>query len=107
MIATNTTLVRGGAADRPGRRRGGSAREACRGRRSPPRPLEVLRLLTKAVGDALTLIGVGGIATPEDARERLDAGATLVQVYTGFIYGGPLWPRRIVRGLTPPSGGTP
>ena len=61
--------------------------------------LEVLRLLKKAVGDATTLVSVGGIATAEDARERLDAGATLVQAYTGFVYGGPWWPRSVVRGL--------
>ena len=41
----------------------------------------------------------GGIETADDAWERLAAGATLVQAYTGFIYGGPLWPRRIHAGL--------
>jgi len=40
-----------------------------------------------------------GIETAEDAWARIQAGATLVQAYTGFIYGGPLWPRRIQRGL--------
>ena len=45
------------------------------------------------VGDDLTLIGVGGITTPDDARERLEAGATLLQGYTAFIYEGPWWPR--------------
>ena len=51
------------------------------------------------VGDDLTLIGVGGITTPDDARERLEAGATLLQGYTAFIYEGPLWPRTIVSAL--------
>ncbi len=45
------------------------------------------------------LIAAGGIETPDDAWERLRAGATLVQAYTGFIYGGPLWPRRMHAGL--------
>jgi dihydroorotate dehydrogenase len=45
------------------------------------------------------LIAAGGIETPDDAWERLRAGATLVQAYTGFIYGGPLWPRRMHTGL--------
>jgi dihydroorotate dehydrogenase len=45
------------------------------------------------------LIAAGGIDTPDDAWDRLRAGATLVQGYTGFIYGGPLWPRRIQAGL--------
>ena len=47
----------------------------------------------------LPLIGSGGIATAADARERLDAGADLVQLYTGFIYGGPASVKRITRGL--------
>jgi dihydroorotate dehydrogenase len=64
----------------------------------------VLHLLRKSVGDGLTLVSVGGISTPQDARDRLDAGATLVQAYTGFVYGGPLWPRHIVRGLAHPGG---
>jgi dihydroorotate dehydrogenase len=45
------------------------------------------------------LIAAGGIETPDDAWERLRAGATLVQAYTGFIYGGPLWRRRMHAGL--------
>jgi dihydroorotate dehydrogenase len=106
IIATNTTIGRAGLRTDPAVVEGIGAG----GLSGPPvaaRSLEVLQLLKKAVGDALTLVSVGGIATPEDARERLDAGATLVQAYTGFVYGGPLWPRRIVRGLTRPSGGTP
>ena len=106
IIATNTTIGRAGLRTDPAVVEGIGAG----GLSGPPvaaRSLEVLQLLKKAVGDALTLVSVGGIATPEDARERLEAGATLVQVYTGFVYGGPLWPRRIVRGLTRPSGGTP
>ncbi len=63
------------------------------------RSLEVLRRLRAKVGDRVTLIAVGGIETPEDAWARIRAGATLVQGYTGLIYGGPLWPRRIHRGL--------
>ena len=45
------------------------------------------------------LVASGGIDTPDDAWERIEAGATLIQAYTGFIYGGPLWPRRIHRDL--------
>jgi dihydroorotate dehydrogenase len=41
------------------------------------------------------LVGVGGISTPEDAVERLEAGADLLQAYTAFIYGGPWWPARM------------
>ncbi|RYY44761.1 MAG: quinone-dependent dihydroorotate dehydrogenase [Actinomycetales bacterium] len=49
------------------------------------------------VGDRLALVGVGGVTTPQDVRDRLDAGADLVQAYTGFVYGGPLWPARLAR----------
>jgi dihydroorotate dehydrogenase len=64
------------------------------------RAVEVLRRLRARAGDDLVLISVGGIETADDAWERLGAGATLVQAYTGFVYGGPLWPRRLLRGLT-------
>ena len=73
-----------------------------RGLSGPPlqdRALAVLRRLRARTGDRLVLIAVGGIETPDDAWERLRAGATLVQAYTGFIYGGPLWPRHIHTGL--------
>jgi dihydroorotate dehydrogenase len=63
------------------------------------RSLAVLRRLRARVGDRLVLIAVGGIATADDVWARVRAGATLVQGYTGFVYGGPLWPRRLHRGL--------
>ena len=53
-----------------------------------------------AVALDLVLVGVGGITTVEDARERLEAGADLLQGYTAFVYEGPGWPRRLVRGLS-------
>lgn len=59
------------------------------------RATDVLRRLRARVGDDVALIGVGGITTPPDVRARLAAGADLVQGYTGFIYGGPGWPRRL------------
>jgi len=93
IIATNTTIRRddlhGPHVAEVGGLSGAPLRE---------RSLEVLGLLAKRAPD-LTLIGVGGISTVEDARARLDAGATLVQGYTAFIYEGPFWPARIARGL--------
>jgi dihydroorotate dehydrogenase len=59
------------------------------GRPLRPRALEVLRRLRATAGPALPLIGVGGIDSPASAWERLAAGASLVQVYTGWIYEGP------------------
>ena len=59
----------------------------------------MLRLLRGRVGPDLTIIAVGGISTAEDARERLAAGATLLQAYTAFVYEGALWPARMQRAL--------
>jgi dihydroorotate dehydrogenase len=63
------------------------------------RALEVLRLLRERVGPDLALIAVGGIQDADDARARLEAGATLLQAYTAFIFDGPLWPSRVQRNL--------
>jgi dihydroorotate dehydrogenase len=97
LIATNTTVDRGALVDPrvpdvpP---EGGISGAPLR-----PRALAVLQRLHARTEGRLTLISVGGIETADDAWERIRAGATLVQAYTGFVYGGPLWPRRINRGL--------
>jgi dihydroorotate dehydrogenase len=98
IIATNTTISRAGLRTSAAR----VAEIGAGGLSGAPladRSVEVLRLLRGRVGPDLTLIGVGGITTAADARARLDAGATLVQGYTAFVYEGPLWPRRIVKGV--------
>jgi dihydroorotate dehydrogenase len=61
------------------------------------RSREVLTRLRGRVGDQLALIGVGGVTTADDVRERLADGADLVQAYTGFVYGGPTWPAAMAR----------
>jgi len=63
------------------------------------RSLAVLRLIRATVPAELCVISVGGVETAEQVAERLAAGATLVQGYTGFLYRGPLWARQINRGL--------
>ncbi len=85
VIATNTTLARGGVDDLD------TAREAGGLSGAPVREKStaVLRMLKSEVGDALPLIGVGGILHAADAREKLEAGACLIQLYTGLIYRGP------------------
>lgn len=60
--------------------------------------MEVLRYL-RARAPKLPLISVGGIMTAQDAAERLQAGADLVQIYTGFVYGGAYLPKRICRAV--------
>jgi len=63
------------------------------------RAVEALRRLYARVGDRLVLISVGGIETADDAWERITAGASLLQGYTGFIYGGGLWAKHIHDGI--------
>ncbi|NUS85461.1 MAG: quinone-dependent dihydroorotate dehydrogenase [Streptomyces sp.] len=98
IIATNTTIARDGL----GLASGPELTAETGGLSGAPlraRSLEVLRRLYARVGDRITLVGVGGIETADDAWERILAGATLVQGYSGFIYAGPFWSRRIHRGL--------
>ena len=98
IIATNTTVSRDGLASPAAE----VAAAGAGGLSGPPlrdRSLEVLARLHARAGDRLVLIAAGGIETPQDAWDRLRAGATLVQAYTGFVYGGPLWPRRMHAGL--------
>lgn len=61
------------------------------------RSLEVLKLLRKTIGNELTVISVGGVETRAQVQERLNGGANLVQGYTGFIYFGPFWGRKLNR----------
>lgn len=99
IVAVNTSVDHGlaaaGAAEIAAAGHGGGLS----GRPLRERAVAVLELLRARVGDRLTLVSVGGIETPEDAWERILAGATLVQAYTALVYGGPLWPSRLNRGL--------
>lgn len=100
IIATNTTISRE-ALRTPAARVEEIGAGGISGAPLTDRSCDVLRLLRGRVGPDLTLIGVGGITTVAEARARLDAGATLLQGYTAFVYEGPLWPRRIIRGVQP------
>ena len=98
IVATNTTIAREGLRAHPSDVEAIGA-GGLSGAPLKARSLEVLRLLRGHVGDRLTLIGVGGISNLDDARERLEAGADLLQAYTAFIYEGPAWARKINAGL--------
>lgn len=98
IIATNTTVARTGLTT-PDATVQAIGAGGLSGAPLKARALDVLRRLRARVGSRLTLIAVGGIESGEDAWARIRAGATLVQAYTGFIYGGPLWPRRVQREL--------
>lgn len=99
VVATNTTVRRDGiATDR-------ATVEAmdAGGLSGPPlraRSLAMVRRIRARLGAGVTVIGVGGVESAAHALELIQAGANLVQLYTGFIYGGPLLPSAIVRGLS-------
>jgi dihydroorotate dehydrogenase len=96
IVATNTTVSRAGL------RTPGVEDLGAGGISGPPvarRSLQILRRLYGRVGDRLALINVGGIETVNDAWERITAGASLLQGYTGFVYGGGLWAKEIHDGI--------
>jgi len=99
VIATNTTVSRRGVEGLPhAEEPGGLSGE-------PLRPLAtaVVAKLAAALNGRLPIVGVGGIFGAADAREKLDAGASLVQLYTGLVYRGPGLVREIVQGLAAPA----
>ncbi|HET6300268.1 quinone-dependent dihydroorotate dehydrogenase [Microbacterium sp.] len=98
LIATNTTISREGLVTDPGVV-AGAGDGGLSGAPLKERSLDVLRLVRSAVPESFCVVSVGGVETAADVRERLDAGADLVQGYTAFLYRGPLWPRQINRGL--------
>lgn len=98
IIATNTTLSREGVQPREaelGQEVGGLS-----GRPLATRAREVVRFVHRTTGGRLPIIGVGGIDTPDDAERMLDAGASLIQLYSGFALQGPGLVRRINRALS-------
>jgi dihydroorotate dehydrogenase len=98
IIATNTTISREGLRTDPAVvERAGAG--GLSGAPLAERSLEVLRLIRAQVPAEVCVISVGGVETAADVQRRLDAGATLVQGYTAFLYLGPLWARQINRDL--------
>lgn len=91
LVATNTTLARPATLRSPARDQAGGLSGAPLRTRSTA----VIRRLHQASAGRLPIIGVGGVFTADDVLEKLAAGATLVQVYTGMLYEGPLMARRI------------
>jgi dihydroorotate dehydrogenase len=98
IVATNTTISRDGlrSADETVAAAGAGGLS---GAPLADRSLAVLRRLRERLGDELVIVSVGGVESGRDVADRLAAGATLVQAYTAFIYGGPLWPSRAQRAL--------
>ena len=98
IVATNTTITRKGLKSDPDKvekiGRGGLSGMPIR-----ERSTEIIRYIAEKTGGSLPIIGVGGIMTADDAMEKIKAGATLVQIYTGFIYDGPGLVRKINRAV--------
>ena len=93
IIAVNTTVSRAGVSKRAAETAGGLS-----GKPLEERASEIIRYI-RAKNSLLPIVGVGGIFTAEDAYEKIKAGASLVQIYTGFIYEGPFAVRNINSGL--------
>jgi len=98
VIATNTTISRDGVAGLPHAEEAGGLS----GRPLRDRATAVVAKLAQALDGALPIIGVGGILSGADAREKIDAGATLIQIYTGLIYRGPDLVAECARALAAP-----
>ncbi|MEY3846781.1 MAG: hypothetical protein RJA66_1048 [Actinomycetota bacterium] len=99
VIATNTTISRDGLKTEAAK----IAAIGAGGLSGAPlkkRAIEVLEILAKRIEGRASIISVGGIETGEEAKARLEAGATLVQGYSGFVYAGPFWARTINKLLT-------
>lgn len=94
IVATNTTLARIGLHSAHAGQAGGLS-----GRPMFTRSTETLRQVHRLTGGAIPLVGVGGVASAEDAYAKIRAGACLVQLYTAMVYDGPSLPARIARGL--------
>ncbi|GGD62157.1 quinone-dependent dihydroorotate dehydrogenase [Erythrobacter arachoides] len=94
LVVANTTIARPPLRSRHAGEAGGLS-----GAPLKTKALQILRDFRRATGGAIPLVGVGGIATAEDAWQRIRAGASLVQLYSAMIYAGPGIARDITRGL--------
>ncbi len=95
LICTNTTTTRGGVEGHPAAQHSGGMS----GKPLYDKSTEVLAAFASELGGSIPIIGVGGINSPEDAVGKLKAGASLVQLYSGFIYQGPNLVRESVRAM--------
>ncbi len=94
VIATNTTIHRQGVRSSLRSESGGLSGEPLK-----ERSTEMVRKIWRLTGGKLAVVGVGGVMNVEDVKEKLDAGAVLVQIYTGLVYQGPGLVKQILRAL--------
>ena len=98
IIATNTTIERGGI-DYTEEEIKAFGNGGMSGKPVKQRCTEVIRYLSKKTNGEIPIIGVGGIFDADDVREKLEAGACLVELFTSFIYNGPACVKRILKKL--------
>jgi dihydroorotate dehydrogenase len=98
VIATNTTISRSDL-NTPSRQVEAMGAGGLSGPVLKSRSVEILKLLRSKLPSSVAIVSVGGVFTAGDVAQRLELGASLVQGYTGFVYEGPLWARKIIRGL--------
>ena len=94
IIATNTTTKRNGLIT-SSKTITNIGKGGLSGKPIQKRSTEIIRYISEKSGNTIPIIGVGGIMSPSDAIEKLNAGASLVQIYTGFIYEGPGFVKKI------------
>jgi dihydroorotate dehydrogenase len=93
IVATNTTI------SRPVELADANETGGLSGKPLFPRSLEIVNYISRATGGKLPIVGVGGICDPTRAAQMMDAGASLVQIYTGWIYNGPFYPAEVAKSL--------
>ena len=98
IVATNTTVSRENLLT-PEKRIKKIANGGLSGKPLTERSTEIIRYITKKSNGSIPIIGVGGIMSTQDALHKLEAGATLIQVYTGFIYEGPAFVKRVNKAI--------
>jgi dihydroorotate dehydrogenase len=102
IVATNTTIQREGLKTQILPKTGNKIQEEAGGLSGMPlrqRSTEIIRFIYQKTQGSIPVIGIGGIFTAEDAWEKITAGASLLQVYTGWIYQGPWMVKDILQGL--------
>ena len=99
LVVSNTTIERQPLPNTPKEQVENMGAGGLSGKPLLQKSNEILRYISKGTNKAIPIIGSGGIFTGEDAQQKLDAGATLIQVWTGFIYEGPAIARKINKHL--------